>query len=70
LPTVHSLDFRINKGFRFKNRYAINFDVDIFNLANTAPELGRDFDFGSTAFNQVREIMNPRIVRLGVRVGF
>ena len=70
LPTVHSIDFRINKAFRFKSRYAINFDVDIFNVGNTAPELGRVYDRRLTTFNQVREIMNPRIVRLGVRLGF
>jgi hypothetical protein len=70
LDTVHSIDFRINKAFRFKNRYALNFDVDIFNVGNVAPELGRIYDRRLTTFNQVREIMNPRIVRLGVRLGF
>jgi hypothetical protein len=70
LDTVHSFDFRINKAFRFQNRYALNFDVDIFNLFNAAPELGRIYDRRLTTFNQVREIMNPRIVRLGVRLGF
>ena len=70
LDTVHSIDFRINKAFRFQNRYALNFDVDIFNVGNVATELGRIFDRRLTTFNQVREIMNPRIIRLGVRLGF
>jgi carboxypeptidase family protein/TonB-dependent receptor-like protein len=70
LDTVHSIDVRINKGFRFQNRYALNFDLDIFNIGNVATELGRIFDRRLTTFNQVREIMNPRIIRLGVRLGF
>jgi hypothetical protein len=70
LDTVHSIDIRINKAFRFQNRYALNFDVDIFNVGNSATELGREFNRRLTTFNQVREIMNPRIIRLGVRLGF
>ena len=71
LPTVHSVDFRMNKAFRFSSgKYSINFDADIFNLFNSAVELGRIYDRRLTTFNEVREIMNPRILRLGIRVGF
>ena len=68
---MHSVDFRMNKAFRFgSGKYSINFDADIFNLFNSAVELGRIYDRRLTTFNEVREIMNPRILRLGIRVGF
>ena len=44
--------------------------MDFFNLFNSATVLGRDFDLSSTGFNDVREIVDPRIIRFGVRVGF
>ena len=40
--------------------------MDIFNLFNSATVLGRDYDLASSGFNQVREIVNPRIIRFGV----
>jgi hypothetical protein len=48
----------------------VNLDLDIFNLFNTSTVLGRDYDLASSGFDQVREIVNPRIIRFGVRVGF
>jgi hypothetical protein len=32
--------------------------------------LGRVYDVDSTKFNQVAEIMNPRIARFGLRIQF
>jgi hypothetical protein len=69
LPTVHSFDARVSKLFS-RNRFNVNLDLDIFNVFNAATVLGRDFDVTSGAFNDVQEIMNPRIVRFGLRVGF
>ena len=48
----------------------VNLDMDIFNLFNSSTVLGRDYDLASSGFDQVREIVNPRIIRFGVRVGF
>jgi hypothetical protein len=69
LPNVHSLDFRVNKALTL-DKVNINIDVDVFNLFNNATVLGKVFDVRLTTFNQVREIMNPRIVRLGIRLGW
>jgi hypothetical protein len=69
LPTVHSLDARVSKLFSYQ-RLNVNLDMDLFNLFNAGTVLGRDFDVSSGSFNQVQEIMNPRIIRFGVRVGF
>jgi uncharacterized ubiquitin-like protein YukD len=32
--------------------------------------LGREYDLRVSSYNTVREIMNPRILRLGLRVNF
>lgn len=72
LPTVTSFDFRVGKQVKMK-RTTINFDLDMFNLFNAGTVLGRQYDYrrtGATGFNQILEIMNPRILRLGVRFGF
>jgi hypothetical protein len=70
LPSVHSFDSRVSYALRF-NRANIHIDWDIFNLFNSATPLQRVLDVSSTSsFNQVREIMNPRIMRLGARITF
>jgi hypothetical protein len=72
LPAVTSLDGRLEKAFTFGSaRIALDFDV--FNLFNAGTVLGRQYDArltGPTGFNEVLEIMNPRIARLGVRFTF
>ena len=72
LPTVTSFDIRLEKTFTFGARQ-VTFDVDVFNVFNNATVLGRQYDVqatGDTGFDKVLEIMNPRIVRFGLRVGF
>ena len=72
LPAVSSLDVRIEKGFTI-DRFNLLFDLDIFNLANSATVLGRQYNLrltGPTGFDQILEVMNPRILRLGARVNF
>jgi hypothetical protein len=72
LPAVTSFDGRIEKAFKFGvTNLAIDFDV--FNLFNNATVLGKQYDArltGPTGFNQVLEIMQPRIMRLGIRFNF
>jgi hypothetical protein len=72
LPAVTSFDLRFQKLLRLRQSN-IEFDVDIFNLFNAATVLGRQYDVeatGTRGFDSVLEIMNPRIVRLGMRVKF
>jgi Carboxypeptidase regulatory-like domain len=72
LPTQQSLDFRVGKNIKM-GRSAFNVDLDVFNLFNSGTVLGRQYDLrltGATGFNQVLEIMNPRIARLGLRFNF
>ena len=72
LPTVHSVDVRFGKVIKIK-RANINVDLDVFNIGNAGTILGRQYNrrlTGATGFNQVLEIMNPRILRLGLRFNF
>jgi hypothetical protein len=69
LPTVNSVDFRINKLIRYQ-RFNFNVDFDLFNLFNASTFLAKQLDFRLGGFDQAREIMNPRIARIGVRVSF
>ena len=72
MPAVSSLDARIEKAFKIQ-RSTLALDLDIFNLTNASTVLGRQFDArltGATGYNKTLEIMNPRILRLGVRFNF
>ena len=69
LPNVTALDFRVGKEFAVR-RARFNIDLDMFNLLNSSTVLGREYDYRLSTFNAVREIMNPRVLRLGLRMGF
>ena len=69
LPSVTSLDLRLGKEFAF-NRTRFNLDIDVFNALNANTVLGRQYDLRSSAGNNVLEIMNPRVLRLGLRFAF
>jgi len=72
LPTVTSFDLRGEKSFDFSGRQ-LAFSLDIFNVFNAATVLGRQYDVtatGTTGANQPLEIMNPRLLRFGVRFQF
>jgi hypothetical protein len=69
LPTVHLFDIRGSYPVPFlAGRAAI--EVAVFNLFNISTPLALDFDVRSATFNQIRALMNPRIVRLGFRAGW
>lgn len=69
LPTIKSLDARIEKSLTF-DRATLTFDFDVFNLFNHGFVLGRVNDVSASSFNRVTEVMSPRIARFGVRVQF
>jgi hypothetical protein len=72
LPAVSSLDLRLEKAFKI-HRGTIALDLDAFNVGNRATVLGRDYNLfrnNPLLNNQVLEIMNPRILRLGARITF
>lgn len=69
LPMVQSFDARVSKVLRI-SRVTADVDLDVFNVFNSNTILGRQFDLNATNRDQPLEIMNPRVVRLGLRVRF
>ncbi|MBA2301121.1 MAG: hypothetical protein H0W08_00640 [Acidobacteria bacterium] len=69
LPNVTSLDLRVGKEFSY-NRLRVNLDFDVFNALNASTVLGRQYDLRLSTANNVQEIMNPRVLRLGARFSF
>jgi hypothetical protein len=72
LPGVATFDLRGEKTFAFGSRQ-LALSLDLFNVFNSATVLGRQYDVtttGATGFNQPLEIMNPRLLRFGVRFQF
>ena len=69
LPAVSVLDIRVGRQVKLKN-VAMNFDLDVFNLFNSATVLGRQYSKQSAKYTQIAEIMQPRIARLGCRITF
>jgi hypothetical protein len=70
LPAVNILDFRIGKRVKVMNKVTLNFDFDIFNVLNAAQTLGRYYSYTSTAYTNIAEITQPRIMRIGLRIQF
>ena len=72
LEAVKSLDFRVEKAFGVRTG-ELSLTADIFNVFNTSTVLGRQYDVtatGTTGFDRPLEIMNPRLLRFGVRFQF
>jgi hypothetical protein len=72
LPAVNLVDGRIEKKFTFQ-KTSVALDLDIFNILNSGTILGKQYDArltGATGFDQILEIMNPRVARLGLRFFF
>jgi hypothetical protein len=80
LDDVFELDIRLEKVFKL-GAVDITPSVDIFNVLNDDAILQResfagDYNFNTQAFsrysffNDILEVQNPRIVRLGLRVAF
>ena len=69
---MFTLDLRGEKAFTFGAR-ELTLTLDLFNVFNSSTVLGRQYDVDRdrhTGFNQPLEIMNPRLLRFGVRVQF
>jgi hypothetical protein len=66
-PAVSILDFRFDKSFQIKAA-RLTAMVDIFNALNHGTVTG--FRTTTVNYKEVTQILDPRVVRFGVRVGF
>ena len=69
LDDVHMVDARVEKEFSF-NDFGVTVGVDVFNLFNESYVLQRNHRLAQTTSDNVREIVSPRIFRLGARLSF
>ena len=65
-----NVDLRLAKSFKIAGSTSANLSLDLFNIFNTDSTLQQNRQINSDAFDQILEIPNPRILRLGVRLEF
>jgi len=70
LPSLAMADLRVEKVFRLQDYGRLSLILDVFNVLNTNTTLGKNRNAWQSTFNQVTEIVNPRIFRFGVRYQF
>lgn len=69
MPALVLLDARLARGFAL-GRATLTASVDGFNLLNRSTTLQVARDFELPAFDRPRELLRPRIVRVGLELGF
>jgi hypothetical protein len=70
-PTVQIMDLRADKSFRLGRYGTTTLQLDIFNLTNAGtPTTVRVTNTATAPFNEVTAILNPRVVRAGIRFAF
>jgi hypothetical protein len=67
-PTVSILDFRVDKSFQIGAFGRLTAQVDVFNAANSGVVTG--WRTTTVNFQEVTSILDPRVVRFGVRFDF
>jgi hypothetical protein len=70
-PTVQIMDVRADKSFDVSRYGRLTLQLDIFNLTNAGrPTTVRVTNTATAPFNEVTAILNPRVVRAGIRFAF
>jgi len=70
-PSVAILDFRLDKAIGLGRLGRVTPMLDIFNLLNSGvPTTVRTTNTATAPFQEVTAILNPRVVRFGVRFSF
>jgi len=63
----YNFDISLAKDFQFGRRGRLTIQVDAFNVFNFAHTLYKQSVINSARFNQPTRILNPRVIRLGIR---
>ncbi|HVR28308.1 MAG TPA: TonB-dependent receptor [Thermoanaerobaculia bacterium] len=67
LPSVHQLNVRLEKEIRL-GKAGLTLSADAFNLLNETPALARGAELDTPTADFVREIVSPRVLRMGARL--
>ncbi|OGD18688.1 MAG: hypothetical protein A2W03_08840 [Candidatus Aminicenantes bacterium RBG_16_63_16] len=66
----YNADLSLAKKFSLKNYGSVIFLADAFNVFNYSHELQRFSQVNSPRYNQIEKILNPRVIRFGLRYAF
>jgi hypothetical protein len=69
LDTVWNLDLRLAKNLKAGGAN-MTLTADLFNVLNANTELNRQRNLGSPRFGELTDYLSPRILRVGLRLGF
>jgi len=64
------LDLRLAKNMKFGGRTSVTITADLFNVFNSNTELNRQRNLQATNFHLLTDNLSPRILRIGMRLGF
>lgn len=67
LENFYNLDVSLVKDFLLGRNGQLSLQVDVFNVFNFNWELTRYGQVNSPRFNEIEQILNPRVIRFGVR---
>ncbi|TRZ92735.1 TonB-dependent receptor [bacterium] len=70
LPGFLNADLSLSKNVRLKGYGSLVLEVDAFNIFNFSHTLGRYNLANSPDYGQITKILNPRVIRLGLRYRF
>ncbi len=69
LPDVVLLNLRLDRGFKISG-VKVTLSVDLFNVFNDNSVLDEEYELDTSNFEQIQQIVSPRVFRLGVRLDF
>jgi hypothetical protein len=70
LPTFYNVDLSLTKDFHLKKAGMLTLCVDAFNVFNFSHTLGRVTMVNNPLYQTTTSILNPRVIRFGVRYRF
>jgi len=70
LPDFYNVDLSLTKDIRFKSFGTMTLCIDAFNVFNFAHSLSRYPNVNSSRHDEIQSILNPRVIRFGLRYNF
>ncbi|GAG10947.1 unnamed protein product, partial [marine sediment metagenome] len=70
LPAFWELDLRLEKVWNVTETSYVAFAVDAFNITNSAHVLKEESRLTSATYGDPLRILNPRVIRFGIRFNF
>ena len=69
LPNFWQFDFKVERPVTIKN-FTFRPQATVYNVANSNVILGKQRNIGASNYGEVRQILSPRVVQVGVRLDF